>query len=194
MGSFDEEMDELDDEVELETEDDGDSQGRELFPFRREESFVVDELKGVVRLILQRPTLTGKEVRRVGTVLFALERLPRPTPGVAVGLGVVYRFNNESTYCELFISESEFRLSGGGNTYDPAVGSDSYGQTIFEMETSGFREGSGDSYEVAGWFGSVRELLNMESKIDIEYLGDDESVDWSDEGSEDFWHELEENR
>lgn len=193
MSSLNGETDELDDEDELDEDDDQDEKRRELFPFRLEESFVVYELKSLVRKILQRPTLSGSEVRQVGTVLFALERLPRPTPGVAVGLGVAYRYNNESTYCELFISESEFRLSNGGNTYDPGVGSDSYSQTIFEMETSGFREGSGDDYEVTGWFNSINELLTMESSIDIEYLGDDEAVDWSEEGSEDFWEDLEEN-
>lgn len=45
---------------------------------------------------------------------------------------------------------------------------------------------------MAGWFNSVNELLNMENLIEIEYLGDDEEVDWSDEGSEDFWEDIEE--
>jgi hypothetical protein len=191
MNSREDERDEFNDE-ENGAEESAGPEERVIFPFKIEDSFLVDELKKVVRKILRHPTLSGNDMRRIGTVLFALERLPRSTPGAAVGLSVVYRYNNESTYCELFISESELRLTSGGNTYDPAVGSDSYSQSILEMETSGFKDGCTDSYEVTGWFNSVSELLNMESRIEIEYLGDDGEVDWSDEGSEDFWEDIEE--
>jgi hypothetical protein len=124
-------------------------------------------------------------------VLFALERLPRSTPGVAVAIGPVYSFNSESSYCDLYITESEFRLSGGGNTYDPGVGSDSFSSTVFELEISGFREGSGDSEEVLGWLEQFDELINLGARIQIEYLGDDTLVDWSAKGSDSFWDELE---
>lgn len=144
MSSGEDERDEFGDEEDG-ADESADEARRDLFPFRIEDSFLVDELKNVVRKILRHPTLSGSEVRRIGTVLFALERLPRSTPGVAVGLSVAYRYNNESTYCELFISDSELRLSSGGNAYDPAVGSDNYGQTVFEMETSGFKDGHTDS-------------------------------------------------
>lgn len=166
--------------------------GYDLFPLLADESFFVYELKTVVKNVLQRMPLSGREVREVGAVLFALERLPRSTPGIAVGLTLAYRANNESTFCELFVSENELRLSKGGNTYDPAVGSDSYGITCLEMETSGYRDGASDSGEVISWFDSINELLSIGNVVDLEYLGDDRTVDWFDEGCEDFWADVNE--
>lgn len=162
----------------------------DLFPFRVDERPIVDELIKLVREVLGRGKVSAAQVRDISKVLYALERLPRPTPGIAIGLTVAYHYNNECTYCELFISEEEFRISSGGNTYDPGVGSDSYGETLFEMETSGFRDGSADWYQLSGWFDSARELLNMEHRISIEDLGDDGEIDWSDEESEDYWDKL----
>lgn len=164
-----------------------------LFPFRLDEIFIVGELKARIRKLLQRPEASPIVVRKIGTVLFALERLPRSTPGVAVSLGLVDRFNNESCFSDLYISEDEFRLSSGGNTYDPGVGSDSYSSTAFELETSGFRDGNADSEEVAGWFAQFDQLLGLDAAIEIEYLGDDEQVDWSEVSSEEFWDELRED-
>jgi len=157
---------------------------RTQFPLREDECYLVQELSQRLRSLIQRPSVSGYTVRQIGTVLFALERLPRATPGVAVSFSLVYRFNHESSGCDLFISESEFRLETGGNTYDPEVGSDSYGDTIFEMETSGFRRGSADSFEVVGWLNQFDELLNLGGQIEIDYLGDDEDVDWSNDDIE----------
>lgn len=167
-----------------------DESNAELFPFRADERPIVDALVKLVREVLGRGKVSASQVRDISKVLYALERLPRPTPGIAIGLTVAYHFNNECTYCELFISEEEFRISSGGNTYDPSVGSDSYGETLFEMETSGFRDGSADWYQLSGWFDSARELLNMEHRISIEDLGDDSEIDWSDEETEDYWDKL----
>lgn len=162
-----------------------------LFPFRLDEVFIVEELKQRVRKLLLRTDTSPGVVRKIGTVLFALERLPRSTPGVAVSLGLVNRFNNESCFSDIYISEDEFRLSSGGNSYDPAVGSDSYSSNAFELETSGYRDGDAESGEVAGWFNQFDELLGLGATIQIEYIGEDEMVDWSAEGTENFWEELE---
>jgi hypothetical protein len=164
-----------------------------LFPFRLDEVFIVESLKERMRTLLQRPGTSPVDLRQIGAVLFALERLPRSTPGIAVGVGLVYRNNKESCFSDFYISESEFRLSSGGNTYDPAVGSDSYSTTAFELETSGFREGNSESDETVGWFNQFDELLGLEAAIEIEYNGDDEQVNWSDEGNVSFWNELEED-
>lgn len=164
-----------------------------LFPFRRDERVIVDELIKVVREILGRGNVTGREVHDISKALFALERLPRPTPGVSIGLGVIYEYNRESTYCDFYISEDEFRLSSGGYAYDEHVGGDSYSSTLFEMEMSGFRDGSDDWFELSGWFDSIKGLLGGEHRISIEDMGDESKVDWSDyDESENYWEHLEE--
>lgn len=154
------------------------------FPLLDDEHFLIAELNKRLRSLLQLPYVSGNTIRQIGTVLFALERMPRATPGIAVAFSLVYRFNHESTGCDLFISESEFRLETGGNAYSPEVGSDSYSNIVFEMETSGFRRGSADSFEVIGWLNQFDEVLNLGVRIEIDYLGDDDDVDWSAEDVE----------
>lgn len=165
----------------------------QLFPFRSEDLFIVEELKERFRDLLKKPNLSPTRVRQIGTVLFALERLPRSTPGVFVVIGPHYSFNNETSYCDLCISESEFSLSRGGSIYDPAVGGDNYSSTVFEIETSGYRDGSGEDPDVFEWFNMFDELLSLGGKLYVEYLGEDELVDWSQEGSKEFWNELDEH-
>lgn len=180
----------------MSTDDFNDDQTKpnyELFPFRSEDIFVVEDLKARFRELLKKPNLPANRVRDIGTVLFALERLPRSTPGVFVTIGPHYRFNQESSYCDLCISETEFRLSQGGSMYDPAVGGDNYSSTVFEIDTSGYRSGSGEDPTVIEWFNTFDELINLGATFDVEYLGEDDQVDWTEEGSEHFWNELEED-
>ncbi len=186
---MEEEFDDFDEE---EDEDEDAELKPVLFPFKQEEKAIVDELIKVVREILGRGNVSGREVHDISKALFALERLPRPTPGVAIGLGVIYEFNRESTFCDFYISEQEFRLSSGGYAYTEGVGGDSYSTTHFEMETSGFRDGSGDWFELSGWFNSLKELVGGEHRISIEDMGDESEIDWSDyDESEDYWEQLE---
>lgn len=177
----------------MSTEEEHSGREYELFPFKLEDVFIVEELKDRIRKLLHRPGISPLQIRQIGTVLFALERLPRSTPGIAVGIGPRYSFNNESSYCDLFISEHEFRLGSGGSTYDPAVGGDHYSSTAFELGISGSREGYAESEEVSYWFSQFDELFNLGAKIEVDYVGEDELVDWSEEGSENFWDELEKN-
>ncbi len=150
-------------------------------------------MEGKVRELLQLPTISANHIREVGAILFALRRLQRSTPGFAAGLDVVDSMNNESRWCGFFISETEFRIGTGYSTYAPGVGGDHQSETIFEMDTSGFRCGAGRDSDVLDWFNEFDQLLAMGGKIQIEYLGEDDQVDWSEDGSEEFWNELDEH-
>ncbi len=161
-----------------------------FFPFRVEEEYLVTELIKLVRGIISENNLSPYQLRQIAVVIYALEHLPHYVEGISIGLGIVYRLNNESSFCEFYISESEFRLTSGGNTYDPGIGSDSYSSTIFELETSGYRDGDSESYEVTGWFNQVQELLNMEAEIEFEDNGDDSEIDWNADPNGNGWEKL----
>src|SRR5215475_11322290 len=111
-------MELLDDEADELQDSDND---RTRFPLRDDELFLIYEIQKRLRSLLQKSHVSGKTVRQIGSILFALERLSFSTPGIAISFSLVYRFNHESTGCDLFISESEFRLESGGNAYDPNV-------------------------------------------------------------------------
>ncbi len=166
----------------------------EFFPFSVEDEYVVTELVKVVRGIIAKKNLSPYQLRQIAVVLYALEHLPRRVEGISIGLSVIYRLNDESTYCDFYISESGFRLTSGGNVYDPTVGGDNFSSTAFELETSGFRSGDGESYEVTGWFNQIHELLEMDGKIEFEDNGDVSEIDWQDEANANGWDELFEMR
>ena len=170
--------------------EDDPEQNCDLFPFNTEDVFVIEELKERFRKLLGRPNTSPVRIRQIGTVLFALERLPRSTPGIMISIGPFYRFNDESSYCDLFISESSFRLSQGGSTYDPAVGGDRYSSTVLEVETSGYRAGSGDDPAVFDWFNQFDELFNLGAEISVEDIGEDSAVDWTEDFSGHYWDEV----
>lgn len=176
----------------LTDDEDGDNSSieKELFPLTLEDKVIVDEAVGVVKDVLRRASLSGRDVHRIGKLLFALERLPRSTSGISIGMTVSHRANDEMTYRDIFISESVFWMNTGGSVYTPGVGSDSYSSTVFHVETGGYRAGT-DFYEVSTWADSFRELLNMTRKVEFEDLDEDAGqIDWDDEGSETYWDEI----
>lgn len=122
----------------------------------------------VARRFLKNPQITPKQVIALGNALYALERLPLVTPGVATEFGIEYRAGtkeySEMRYIDFRISESDFEISKGGSVYDKSRGSDSYSDPRWLVEAGGYRETECDLYNLEE---SIDEYLNLGAKLSI---------------------------
>jgi hypothetical protein len=168
-----------------------DPEGPTLFAFRPEEKCVVQEVIDGLRERVAHRSTSPSELRHLSVALLALQRLPLPTSGIELNASLVYRFGGEMSYIGLYIGSSSFRLQTGGSAYDPEVGSDSYSQTIFEVEPSGFRSSDGWC-ALSGWTESFRvHCRDREWHLSFDWLGDEAEIDWAEEaGGEDLWDRL----
>lgn len=123
-------------------------------------------------------------LRQVATFLFALERLPYVTEGVAIDLAKVERHDFGSSYVSVELTEYAFRLSQDGSEYIPGVGSDSYSSDNFELEAGGFRNGETEDFRE--WLEAFRCARGTYSVVND---GDD-NIDLSEEGRDDGWERL----
>ena len=106
-----------------ESDDDHDvEEDEELFGFLIEDQQVCERLVDVVRSLLQRPGLSPQTIASLGSVIFSLERLPLPTPGLCATLTLRYELNRESDWVSIDISEDRIALDKGFHTYDPGIG------------------------------------------------------------------------
>ena len=166
-----------------------DSSDIEMFPFRPSDKAIVKEAISLVKEVLRLPSLSGYDVHRISKVLYALERLPRPSPGIGIGLTVSYRAGDEMVYQDVYVGESFFYLSSGGSVYTPGVGSDHHSQRAFEVELDGYRS-RGD---VEDWANSFRETLSLWPEIEISFEElDDDNIEWETGPPEDYWAKLNE--
>lgn len=158
------------------------------FPDSGELRYWSSEMQRIVRSRLSQPSVSVAMIRQLAAFLFALERLPKTTPGIDLCLTVNYRFGAELSYHDVYLSDSELRLTTGGSVYDPGVGSDSYSTLVLDMNPTGYVEGHIASPAIIDWLGGFEELLNLGGRFDIDYFGDDAAVDWeaSTEDAEDL--------
>ena len=164
-------------------EDDNATQHIEdLFPFMVGEKDLIDQLAATIRASLK--TLEPAELRKMAAFLFALERLPYATVGVSIDLAITQRVERNLSYVSVEISDDAFRLSTGGSVYSPDVGSDSYSETGFEVETGGYREGTTEAFKE--WLEMFRATHGSYS---IEDIGDDD-IDLTEEAPADGWDRL----
>ena len=164
-------------------EDDGATQDiGDLLPFMVGEKDLIDQLAGTIRASLQ--TLEPAELRQIAVFLFALERLPYASVGVSIDLAITHRIEESFSYVSVEISGDAFRLSTGGSVYSPGVGSDSYSEIRFEIETGGYREGTTEAF--AEWLDMFRATHGSYS---IENFGDDD-IDLTEEAPADGWDRL----
>lgn len=163
-----------------------------FFPLGSGEEWVKHEIIGFVRKLMNEHHLSPETLRKTSILLLGLERLPRTTSGIDVTLTLIYRFGGESNYHNIELSETRFALSSGGNTYAPEVGSDSFSETLFECESTGFRDGSLDPWELGSWLLSALDLLNSDGELEIHEDSDAKSLPWDDENNRDPFEELEE--
>ncbi len=116
----------------------------DLFPFRRAERRMIDQIEATIRRnMLSAEPSTLKDI---AAFLHALQRLPYATPGVSMDLLMTARVDGCLSYVSVELSSEVFRLSTGGSVYSPEVGSDSYSSATFEIETGGFREGTTEDF------------------------------------------------
>ena len=120
----------------------------------------------VARDFLQNHEVTARQIIGLGKALYALERLPASTPGVAVEFGVVLRANinlEEMRYLDFRISDSVFQIAQGGSI-DLGAGSDSYSEPGWWIEVGGFHETECELYRIEE---EVAELLAGGAKITV---------------------------
>lgn len=164
----------------------------DFLPIRLDGAFMVYELQLFVHNLIANPNRTPEELKNLAIVKLAFQRLPRTTPGVHICLGVVLRNGNESNCCDLEISDSRSSISTGGNVYDPGVGSDSFSNTLFECESSGFRDGAIDAFEIGSWQAAAQELLNCGATLSFENYCEEAEIGWDSTFESDPWEELNE--
>ncbi len=157
-----------------------------LFGFDPTEACIVTEMVQVVRSLLTREDVTPEQIYHLAKVLFALERLPLPTPGVDVGFTLGYKHGGESFGQSLTVSESAFVLGTGAYILGEA-GGDTCSEITFEVHL-----GSCSYFEnwfaLSGWAESIKEMAaDGGADLDVWSLGDDEKIDWDDEPDEEAW-------
>ena len=139
-----------------------------VFELTDEDVVATEIAKNVARRFLKNPQVTPKQVIALGNALYALERLPFVTPGVATEFGIEYRAGTkeygEMRYIDFRISESEFEITKGGSVYDKVRGSDSFSDPGWLVRTGGHRENECDLYNLES---SIDEYLNLGAKLSI---------------------------
>ena len=148
-----------------------------LFPFLPRERYIVEELEKLVRKLLK--NATPPEIRDLSKLLFAIARLPLTTKGVHISLGIAVKSRDSCHGCDIELSDQALRLGTSGFVSDGPYGSDSYSDTLLEIEPSGFRDADRDPFEVGGWFLGVYEMLQEGGEIEVVDYGDD-GIDWDD--------------
>lgn len=160
---------------------DDEQQIDDLLPFTPSEEHLIAQLGAAVRkrMVSAEP----ETLRKIAAFLYALERLPYATPGVSLDLAIMERINENLAYVSVELDGQSFRLSTGGSVYSPDVGGDSFSETVFEIETGGFREGSTSAF--IDWLD-----VFVSAAGTIEIQGDDDA-DLTEPAPEDGWDRLE---
>lgn len=161
-----------DDEDEIDIED--------LFPFTQAERELIAQIDAAVRRRMS--SAEPEHLKKIASFLYALERLPYQTDDVFLDLAVVNRVGENLAYVSIELTSDSFRLSRGGSIYSSDVGSDSYSETTFEVESGGFRDGTTDDFRE--WLDA---FVCASGEIKVE--GDD-LEDLSEWAPEDGWERL----
>lgn len=153
----------------------------DIFPFKLEEKALIEQLEAAVR---QRMVSADPEtLKKISAFLYALERLPYATPSLFLDLAIMERRDEKLSYVSVELDGQSFRLSTGGSVYSPDVGSDSFSETLIEIETGGFREGSTDDFSL--W---LEAFVSAGGIIEVE--GDDD-ISLTEPAPDDGWDRLE---
>lgn len=152
----------------------------DLLPFTVAEKDLIEKIGATVRkrMVWAEP----ETLRKIASFLYALERLPYATPEVSLDLAIMERFDRNLSYVSVELDGEAFRLSMGGSEYSPDVGSDSFSETVFEIETGGFREGSTEDFNE--WLDT---FVSASGYIAIQ--GDDDA-DLTEPAQKDGWDRL----
>ena len=135
-----------------------------MFELTDDDMVAIDVATRTVRQFLRNEKLHARQVIGLGNALYALQRLPEATDGVACEFGLIYRHNGESRYIEFEVSEHAFGISFGGRNYDPNVGGDSFSQPGWRVEVGGYREDEGP-HMLYGLFDQISEYVCLGAEI-----------------------------
>ena len=117
------------------------------FDFNEDDYYAVIVAKNVARRLLQHPDIQPRQVIGLGNALYALDRLPQPTPGVRCEYSIVYTQLSDgfekTRYISFHISAADFRICRGGTDFDRTVGEDHFNEPLWEVRTDGFRNTEG---------------------------------------------------
>ena len=161
-----------------EADSDVDDPAEDLFRLGEFGTLFVGFLQARIRELLNRSELSPKQIHFIGVNLHALQRLPRPTPGVAISLILSRRVGDEMQYQTVSIDESEFRIDSGGSTWSEAVGGDSDSETVFEAFVGADHE-EPDWPSVSQWSAAFGKRVKDEVwELDFEWNGDESEIDW----------------
>jgi len=133
----------------------------------------------VARDFLRYLGITPQEVVGLGHALYALERLPKVTPGVYCQFGIFYRAGDkefsEMKYITFAISDYSFEISIGGSVYEKGVGSDRYTEPgwLIELDEEGYRDPGCALYALEG---KIREYIHLGAQITVD---DQSAIDMS---------------
>lgn len=165
----------------ISSDDEGDEQNiDDLLPFTLAEQQLIEKLAATVR---ERMVSASPEtLKQVAAFLYALERLPYATPDVSLDFAIMDRVDGNLSYVSVELDGQSFRLSTGGSVYSPDVGSDSFSETTFEIETGGLRDGSTEAF--IDWLDA---FVSADGLIEIQ--GDDDT-DLTELAPDDGWDRL----
>ena len=164
----------------------------DLLGFFAEDHRFIKELAKAVRDLIGRPTTTPEQMHHLARLLFALNRLPRPTSGLCIELTLGQRHeNDESDHLCLTLDDSRFCLAKVLYiVIDPSVGGDTAAETIFEVE--------GQSRELVepsalmGWVEAFRgRIEDPVNELEISDAAESSEFDWEAESSDADWDNLE---
>lgn len=167
LGSSPTIADEVGDDMEIE----------DLLPFDLAEKVFVEQIIAEVRKRMA--SAEPETLRKVAAFLFALERLPYPTPDVSLDLAITQRVNEDLSYVSIDLDGESLRLSTGGYLYSPDVGGDSYSETTVELQVGGFRLGSTEDF--SDWLDAFISAPGI-----LEVAGDTDA-DLTERGEQDGW-------
>lgn len=136
------------------------------FNLIREDFFVIEVAKRVIRHFLKHPNLEPNQVVSLIKALYALERLPYVTPGIYSEFGVAYRTGSDDFYVlrhiEFRITELDFELSRNKIVFEKDIGSHSFSEPGWYFNLKG--EGS-DEYHLNSIEEEILEYLNLGARI-----------------------------
>jgi hypothetical protein len=151
------------------------------FPIKqRELNLVRNEVVGLVRRICSLPAVKPADLIGLAHALFALERLPKTTKGVAVELSIKIRFGAENEGTELgrsvIINENNFSLQ---STHRDLLSKDNHSDVVYEVDNAGYRNISHDDEEawlsVFQWFNDMKDWLKENAPDEIGFYLHDQS-------------------
>lgn len=129
---------------------------------------VIQGLIKITRKILTLRYLEPIQIISLAHAIFALERLPELTPGIYLEYDISLEGENDDysgkEYWSISIFDSSLKISSGGSSYDPNVGSDSFTLFSWEVDASGFRNCDG-SFQ--SWLDGAKQALRLHPKVNI---------------------------